>query len=380
MYKKDIKIEVNKILWERMINKVKMDFKRSYVQTDCLLIVMLLSLYKKNSTERSQDNLYLAIKKPDELSDKNYIDKTIAVYDELLNLMIDSNDKLTYSQVIELAIADYLVLPLSLYTDNISPLYKIIGSKNNTMQKATATAVENMKLKASEMTLIDGCCATGSLFFGLDTYNWKGVTLNDMNPLRTNFLNVLKKEPLKLIKLILDTDLTFINQPDTKNPILSKYKANLKAYKEKRKNYKKVDCNVQIAFEMLIVQCIDKQYVEQKNDIINRTLRFLPASIKLQNATITQKDCLRYLENDTVKKLILLDVPYYCRSSAPKSDRSKSQEDKANIMKMKLGQYFLNKGYYFQKVHLEKDTELMISNVHYSESQFLWNNFSESLL
>lgn len=193
MYKKDIKIEVNKILWERMINKVKMDFKRSYVQTDCLLIVMLLSLYKKNSTERSQDNLYLAIKKPDELSDKNYIDKTIAVYDELLNLMIDSNDKLTYSQVIELAIADYLVLPLSLYTDNISPLYKIIGSKNNTMQKATATAVENMKLKASEMTLIDGCCATGSLFFGLDTYNWKGVTLNDMNPLRTNFLNVLKK-------------------------------------------------------------------------------------------------------------------------------------------------------------------------------------------
>ncbi|MGG7153504.1 hypothetical protein ACQPUR_23055, partial [Clostridium neonatale] len=60
--------------------------------------------------------------------------------------------------------------------------------------------------------------------------------------------------------------------------------------------------------------------------------------------------------------------------------RSKSQEDKANIMKMKLGQYFLNKGYYFQKVHLEKDTELMISNVHYSESQFLWNNFSESLL
>ena len=144
---------------------------------------------------------------------------------------------------------------------------------------------------------------------------------------------------------------------------------------------------------MLIVQCID---VEQKNDIINRTLRFLPASIKLQNATITQKDCLTYLENDTVKKLILLDVPYigskkecgikdynykkfhkkvadllykaeypfiyYCRSSAPKSDKSKSQEDKANIMKMKLGQYFL------------------ISNVQYSESQFQWNDFSQNLL
>ena len=50
-----------------------------------------------------------------------------------------------------------------------------------------------MKLNTSEMTLIEGCCSTGSLFFGLDTYNWKGVTLNDMNPLRTNFLNVLKK-------------------------------------------------------------------------------------------------------------------------------------------------------------------------------------------
>lgn len=49
-------------------------------------------------------------------------------------------------------------------------------------------------------------------------------------------------------------------------------------------------------------------------------------------------------------------------------------------MKMKLGQYFLNKGYYFQKVHLENDTELMISNVLYSESQFQWNDFSQNLL
>jgi len=71
---------------------------------------------------------------------------------------------------------------------------------------------------------------------------------------------------------------------------------------------------------------------------------------------------------------------YYCRSSAPKSDKSKSQEDKENIMKMKLSQYFLNRSFYLQKVHLEKDTEIMISNIHYSESQFQWNNFLQHLL
>ena len=71
---------------------------------------------------------------------------------------------------------------------------------------------------------------------------------------------------------------------------------------------------------------------------------------------------------------------YYCRSSAPKSDKNKSQKDKEKIMKMKLGQYFFNKGFYFQKVHLENDTELMISNVQYSESQFQWNDFSQNLL
>ena len=34
-------------------------------------------------------------------------------------------------------------------------------------------------------------------------------------------------------------------------------------------------------------------------------------------------------------------------------------------MKLKLGQYFMNKGYYFQKVPLKEDTELMVSNRQY---------------
>lgn len=88
--------------------------------------------------------------------------------------------------------------------------------------------------------------------------------------------------------------------------------------------------------------------------ILQRVLRFLPAHIKLQNAFITQQDCLKYLQNDGTDKLVLLDVPYiglehtcavagykyqsfhkkvtdslqnteypflyYCRSTPPKSD------------------------------------------------------------
>lgn len=113
---------------------------------------------------------------------------------------------------------------MTFYTDCISPLYTIVSSKNNKIQKANANAVDAMKLPHESFILIDGCCVTGSLFFRLKSYNWKSVILNELNPLRTNFLNVLKTEPLKLIKRILETDLSFIEQAKTKNPILSAYK------------------------------------------------------------------------------------------------------------------------------------------------------------
>ena len=49
-------------------------------------------------------------------------------------------------------------------------------------------------------------------------------------------------------------------------------------------------------------------------------------------------------------------------------------------MKMKLGQYFMNKGYYFQKVPLKEDTELMISNQLYDkESQFQWTSIEQDV-
>lgn len=174
MIRKDIKIQINTILWENAVKKIE--------------------------------------------------SMTIAVYDGLLEMLQEQYPLNTYSQIIEFAIADFLVLPASFYKDAISPLYTIVGSKNYTMQKTTADVVDNMKLPHASFTLIDGCCATGSLFFGLKSYPWKSVILNDLNPLRTNFLNVIKDNPLKLIKRVLETDLSFIEHPETKNPVLSAYK------------------------------------------------------------------------------------------------------------------------------------------------------------
>lgn len=213
-------------------------------------------------------------------------------------MLQEQHPDFTYSQLIESALADYLVLPITFYTDSISPLYTIVGSKNHTMQIATADAVNAMNIPYESFTLIDGCCATGSLFFGLKSYSWKSVILNDLNPLRTNFLNVIKREPLRLIKRILEADLSFIEQPETKNPILSAYKKAINDYAEKRVNYHKVVCDIDIAYKMFIAQCIDKATVERAGKIMERIFRFLPAHLKLQNAVITQQDCLNYLKND----------------------------------------------------------------------------------
>ena len=49
-------------------------------------------------------------------------------------------------------------------------------------------------------------------------------------------------------------------------------------------------------------------------------------------------------------------------------------------MKMKLGERFLNKGFYFEKVRLKKDTELMISNRIYHKSQFQWTDYEQDLI
>lgn len=414
MIKKDIKIQINEILWKMALEKIESDFGIKYCKTDCILIIMLLALYKKKNKLHSTNNLYLAVNHPDQLAPSAYKSMTIAVYDGLLDRLQEQHPDFTYSQIIEFAIADYLVLPTSFYTDYISPLYTIVGSKNHTMQVAAADAVDAMEIPHESFTLIDGCCATGSLFWGLKTYPWKSVVLNDLNPLRTNFLNVIKAEPLKLIKQLLESDLSFIEQSKTKNPILSAYKKTINDYAEKRANYHRVDCDIDIAYKMFITQCIDKAMIERTGKIMERIFRFLPAHLKLQNAIITQQDCLSYLHNDDANKLILLDVPYigsehtcavtgykyqpfhqkvadflqnaeypflyYCRSTPPKSDKTSTRADAEHIMKIKLGQYFMNKGYYFQKVRLDNDTELMVSNRQYdTETQLQWMDMDENI-
>jgi len=414
MVRKDIKIKINLVLWELAQKKIESDFGKKYCKTDSLLLIMLLALYKRKSKLRTTDNLYLAVSHPDQFAPPTYETMTIAVYDGLLDMLQELHPEFTYTQLVESAIADYLVLPMTFYTNCISPLYTIVGSKNNKMQKATTSAVDAMNLPYESLTLIDGCCATGSLFFGLKTHPWKLVILNDLNPLRTNFLNVIKREPLTLIKRILEADLSFIEQAKTKNPVMSAYKKSTSDYAEKRAKYKRVDCNVEIAYQMFILQCIDKAMIERVGKITERVIRFLPAHLKLQNTVITQQDCLKYLNNDDGDKLVLLDVPYigsentcsvagykyqpfhkkvadylqkaeysfiyYCRSTPPKSDNLFKKADAEHIMKMKLAQYFMNKGYYFQKVHLDDDTELMVSNHQYdTQTQFQWTDIEENI-
>lgn len=414
MRRTDVTLNINKILWEKALKKIETDFGKKYCQTDSALIIMLLALYKKKDKLRSEDNILLIVDSPDNFNKEYYKTQTICIYGELLDRLKEIHPSCTNSQIFELALADYLYLPLNFYTDCISPLYSIVGSKNFVMQKATADAVLKMQLDPTNMALVDGCCATGSLFFGLKTAEWEKVILNDLNPLRTNFLNVIKLKPLKMIKKILDSDLTFIEQPECKNLSLREMKAATNSYQEKRKKYKKVDCNIDIAYQMLLRQCIDKAMIERADKIFERLLRFLPAHLKLKNSIITQADCLTYLRND-FPKLVLLDVPYmgsekecaidgyqyapfhrkvadslmnadfpflyFCRSSAPKSDTSKPAAEKEKIMKMKLGQLFFDKGFYFQKVHLNDDTELLISNQNYDiDKQFQWTDFHQNLL
>lgn len=417
MKKKDIKVRINTKLWEMVKKKIESDFGKQMNDVDSILIVAMLYLYKSKDKARHPDNLYAlkCIESPD-LDDRYYKTKTICVYKYVMDRLKENCSGCTYSEAIERAIVDYLYLPISFYTDNIKPIYTFVGSKNPTMQSATANAVKQMHLNYKETVLIDGCCGTGALFLGLDTYNWESVTLNDMNPIRTNFLNVLKNKALEFIKFFLNDESWRVNSYSPERLCLQKkYDEELNEYYNKRKNYHKVDCDISISYATLLLQSWTGQFIEDEERIFNRILKILPASLKLQNATITQEDCLQYLENSDTGKLVILDVPYigtekecsvkgydyikfhkkiadklyyanypflyFCRSSAPKSDKSRTKEEKERIMKMKLGSYFFNKGYYFQKVPLKKDTELLISNLEYDRNtQFQWTDFSQDIL
>lgn len=415
--KKDIKFKINMELWQKAKEKLKKDFPSIFAEhcmdTDCTLVLLMLLLISEEKIYPDTVLLHTDLgSNPEHSKHCKTIEVHNALKDKLSQIYKNSNP----SQLLELAILSYLEMNLDNYMSRIYPLYTIIGYKNTDMQQATATAIKNMNLHTEQMTFVDACCATGSLFFGTYNHPWKKVILNDLNPLRTNFLNVLLKKPLELIKGILSIDFSFINAPDTMNPQRRIYKEATETYRDNRRNYHKVDCNVEIAVYTFILQCIDKKFIEQSDKIFRRLGGFLPAHAKLvtSNATITQEDCLSHLENEE-NKLVLLDVPYigsekecgikdydynsfhhkvsaklekakypfiyYCRSSAPKSDKRYNTVQAHEIIKKKLGLFFFNKGYHFEQVQLEQDTELMISNQHYSpDRQIQWTPETTDLL
>lgn len=413
MKKKDIKIKINTVLWEKVKKKLLLDFGKEFNDADTLRIISLLYLYKRKNKQRQESNYDIVSPDP---TKEIYETKTIEVYADVMDKVKEACGNCTNSKAVERAIADFLYLPLSFYTDNLAPVYSFIGSKNIKMQKAVADAIEKMTLNHNNTTLIDGCCGTGSLFFGLDTYDWKHVILNDMNPIKTNILNVIKENGLEFIKYIFE-DGSWQFENAERLAAKKEFKEKLDEYSEKRKKYHKVDCDIDIAMKTLLYHCWDGQYPENKNEIFERIIKILPSSLKLQKAEITQENCLKYLDNSDKNKFIILDVPYigtekqcgvkvcnygnfhpkvadklqqadypflyFCRSSAPKSDKSRPKEELEIIMKKNLAKYFYNKGYFFQKIHLDnkKVTELIISNQLYdNDCQFEWDRFDKDII
>lgn len=80
--------------------------------------------------------------------------------------------------------------------------------------------------------------------------------------------------------------------------------------------------------------------------------------------------------------LLNADYPflYYCRSTPPKANNPHNKHNATYIQKMKLAKYFFNKGFYFEKIYLKEDTELIISNKQYSDNQFQWTTAEQSII
>lgn len=168
------------------IKKLEMMFGKSYYTVDVVLILLLLALYKWKQRSHFPENIYLGTSLPSDFDKSNYETKTVSVYAELFDyLRTDTYAQLDNSMLFQCVLTDFLREPVTFYTDNISPLYTIVGSKNCTMQTATADALATMNLDTQNMVLVDGCCATGSLVIGLKTYDWNKVILNNLNPLIT---------------------------------------------------------------------------------------------------------------------------------------------------------------------------------------------------
>ena len=73
---KDVKLNLNKTLFEKAMEKMKREFKQAKIKiTDFILIIILLGLYKKIDATQS-DIIYIVTDCPDERSPLNYERKT----------------------------------------------------------------------------------------------------------------------------------------------------------------------------------------------------------------------------------------------------------------------------------------------------------------
>lgn len=432
---KDLKLTLNVTLLNKARKKAQFEFKLNKCHKTLLMqIVMILAFYKKWKDHEVIYAISRALDYPSQTLSENTERKTIAICEFLLT---ELKNKWCFcaksaSKIINIAMGLYIQTPLSEYTSNIKPLHTMVGYKNQTMQKAVAHAVENMHLHYADTIFVDACCGTGSLFWGLNTYQWKAVILNDLNPERTNFLNVILHEPWHLIFTILEEgiDQSDTDKTDIRRANLKKYRQELQRFKEEAqknaaiaKKSIKVDCNISIAAYTFLRQCLSKEHMENSDDILEKLARILCAHLKLLNSNvkITIADATHYLKPrfqininhqiltvDT-NRLVIFDPPYigseetcnvadcnyskfheqvgkllqkaeftwlyHCRSTAPKSSNIFSNDEWQKILKNELGHYFFNRNLYYEKIHLNTDTELIISNRLYnSEKQNLWTN------
>ena len=428
---KDMKLTLNKTLLHEALKKAEKEFKLKKCKKTILIhIVLLLALGKKY---KCTDVLYAissALNDPSQNINYNHENRTIRISGYLLAKLEEKWEHCakSASDIVNIALALYVQTPLETYTSNIAPLYTIVGSKNIKMQCADDDAVSRMGLQYSDTILIDACCATGALFWGLSSYPWKGVILNDLDPERTNFLNVLLRKPFQLINKVIEEGIDHSEYPNQRRENLAKYRNAIKLFKDTSPKNKPA-CDVTIATYTFLLQCLNKKGMEDAEKIFSRIARFLPAHLKLLNSNvkITMVDAADYLkpllkininhQKLTIgsNRLVLFDPPYicsektcningfnypefhdkagrylmkadypflyHCRSSAPKSSDDFSKDKWENILKNKLGEYFFGKKFYLERIRLKEDTELIISKTLYnSRTQFIWNNVHQNIL
>lgn len=456
MKKKDASITINNAIWKETTEKLQQLFGKKLKKTEVFQMTILLALFllNKNGKDLTKNakEVYESLLKPSDVVEEPPT-FTIAVFPELLEQLVDNwtkqiksksfKNSLSRNDIVGFAFAIVATTDIDEYLEPLEALYKFTGYKNPEMQSATASAVSAMNLPTQDLTLVEVCCGSAALTLGLNPSRWKQIILNDMDPLKTNFLNVLINEPVKLIDAILEEGINYKKGNVHDKEIIDVFIEEIDAFAKKREKYNQVACDTKIAAHFFLCACTTRNFREKwltQKTILQRLLCFLPASLKLRysHAIVTQRDALDFLDNKCTisiphdepifldcNRFLLSDTPYpgsekysglknykyerfhrkvaekltnadypflyFCRSTAPKGD-SRPIDVKNHSMKLLLAQLFFNKGFYHDKVHLtwnclpsedgsttESATELLISNQRYSNTQFLWNRDDQDL-